>query len=130
MSVWKKSRFSPVLLVPVVVLGVAAAGGWFLLSGFLDPYRTVAPLDIPAYVSSARSLRGNTYKLEGEVLDSLAWSPTGRLISVGIDDKKRVVPVLLPGRFSSFNIEKGQQFKFLLIVDEQGVLRAKKLARL
>lgn len=119
------------LLGTVLLLGVLAivVGGWLLLSKVTDPFRTTAPLDVSSYISSAKSLRGNTYKVAGEVLVLLAWSPSGRLISIGIEDGKRTIPVLLPKEFNSVNIEKGQKFNFILIVDDSGVLRAKKLAR-
>ncbi len=43
----------------------------------------MATLDVKAYLENANSLRGNVYKIEGEVTNALAWSPsTGRLIAV------------------------------------------------
>jgi hypothetical protein len=122
----KKSLFITVLLMVMVM---AAAGGWYVFFNSSRLYRNAAPLDIPAYISSANSLKGNTYKLEGEVVNSLAWSPSGRLISVGVDNGKKAVPVLLPAEFNSVNIQKGQRFNFLLVVDDKGILRAKKLAK-
>lgn len=123
-----KSRWAVVLLI--VALAMVAAGGWVFYARISDQYRTAAPLDVAAYISSGNSLRGNTYKLEGEVMTLLTWSPTGRLMSVGIDGEKRVLPVLLPSEFSSVNIQKGEKFRFLLVVDDKGVLRTKKLAKL
>lgn len=119
------------LLGTALVVGVLllSFGGWFVMSKVLDPLRTAAPLDVQAYASSANSLRGNTYKLKGEVLALLAWSPSGRLISVGIEEGKRTIPVLLPKEFNSVNIDKGQKFDFLLVVDDSGVLRVRKLAK-
>lgn len=125
---WKMSDRSKTSLPGPVVLASLVAG--FFLSGCSDPYRTVAPLDVEAYQTSANSLRGNTCKLEGEVMSMLAWSPSGRLISIGIEGNQKAIPVLLPNEFNSVNIEKGRKFKFLLLVDDQGILRVKKLNRL
>jgi len=114
-------RFSTILLI--------LAGGFFF-SGCSDPYRTATPLDVATYLASANSMRGNTYKLEGEVMSLLAWAPSGRLISIGIEQGTKAIPVLLPPEFNAVNIEKGQKFKLLVVVDDQGILRAKKLAKL
>jgi hypothetical protein len=122
----KKTLLGTVLLLGVLAFAV---GGWLIISKVTDPFRTAAPLDISSYTSSAKSLRGNTYKVAGEVLVLLAWSPSGRLISVSIENGQRTIPVLLPKEFNSVNIQKGQKLNFLLVVDDSGVLRAKKLAR-
>jgi len=121
----KNSLIGMALLAVVVVVAVV---GWFWFSQSSAQFRTATPLDIPAYTTSANSLRGNTYKLEGEVVTLLAWSPSGRLISVSIEDGKKAVPVLLPSEFNPINIQKGLKFRFLLVVDDQGILRVKKLA--
>ena len=113
-----------------ILVAAVLAGGGVWLSGVTDPFRNAAVLDVPAYVTSANSLQGNTFRLEGEVLASLAWSPSGRLISIGVEDGKKAVPVLLPTTLNSFNIQKGQKLRFLLEVEAGGILRAKKLAML
>lgn len=114
------------LLVAVAIL---AAGGWHAFSRANDPFRTATPLDLAAYETSANSLRGNTYKIKGEIVNLLAWAPSGRIIAVGVENGNKAVPILLPGDQSSVNIEKGQKFQFLLHVDDQGILRVKKLSR-
>ena len=102
-------------------------GGWFLFAKMADPFRKVAALDVAAYVASGKSLRGNTYRMEGEVMTPLAWSPTGRLISVGVEGGK-MLPVLLPEALNEFAIEKGQRVRVLVVVEDGGVLRAEKVA--
>jgi len=102
----------------------------YLISQAADPFRTSPALDIPSYVQNSSSLRGNTYKVVGEVSDSLAWSPTaGRLIAVAVDGGSRILPVQVSPEFSSVNIQKGQQFAFLLEVDENGILKTKDLKK-
>lgn len=125
----KKSSVRPVWLIFVAVLIlVAFLGSRFFLSAGTDPYRTVALLDVPAYLENANSLRGNVYKVSGEVSNALAWSPTsGRLIAVDVE--KDTIPVLVTPEFNAINIQKGQKFVFVLEVDERGVLKTKKLSQ-
>ena len=113
----------------LITVGLVAAAGWLWIFRASEQFRTAAPFDAAAYASSANGLRGNTYKLDGEILALLAWSPSGRLISVGIEEGKKVVPILLPSEFNPINIEKGLKFRFLLVVDDQGILRVQKLAK-
>jgi hypothetical protein len=122
-------RRNPCLLGAALLMAVAlvAGGGWFWFTRSSEQFRTAAPFDVEAYSSSANGLRGNTYKLAGEVQALLAWSPSGRLISVGIEDGRKAVPILLPSEFNPINIQKGLRFRFLVLVDDQGILRVKNL---
>lgn len=122
----RKSRIALVLVLAAIVV---AGGGWYFFSRATDPFRKTAFLDLPAYETSANSLRGNSYQLEGEIAALLAWSPSGRVVSVELTDAKKVVPVLLPNEFNPVNLPKGQRFRFILVVDDQGVLRARKLVK-
>ena len=100
----------------------------YLITQAADPFRTAQPLDIPSYAQSASSLRGNKYKITGEINDALGWSPTaGRLVSVLVTGTTRILPVQVTREFNSVNIQKGQQFNFLVEVDEKGILRTKDL---
>ena len=125
----KKSSISPLwLFLAVGLVLVAFVGSRFFLSSGSDPYRTIAVLDVPSYMENANSLRGNIYKAEGEVSNSLAWSPTsGRLIAVDVE--KETIPVLVTPEFNAINIQKGQKFRFVLEVDPKGILKTKKLAQ-
>lgn len=126
----KKSSIQPLWLFAAAgLILLAFFGSRFFLSVGSDPYRSVALLDIPAYLENANSLRGNVYKAEGEVSNSLAWSPTsGRLIAVDVE--KETIPVLVTPEFNAINIQKGQKFRFVLEVDPKGVLKTKKLSQL
>jgi len=85
---------------------------------------------VKAYLDNANSLRSNIYKIEGEVVDSLAYSPsTGRLIAVGVNEGNDTIPVLVTTNFNHINIQKGQKFIFLLEVDDKGILRTKDLTK-
>jgi predicted transporter len=105
-------------------------GSWFFISANADPFRTVSKLDIPSYLENANSLRGNVYKVEGEIVNSLAWSSdSGRLISIETPNTSYIIPVLVTKNFSEINIQKGQKFIFLLEVSPNGILRTKAVIR-
>ena len=125
----KKSSISPLwLFLAIGLMLVAFVGSRFFLSSGSDPDRKIAALDVPSYMENANSLRGNIYKAEGEVSNSLAWSPTaGRLIAVDVE--KEIIPVLVTPEFNAINIQKGQKFRFVLEVDPKGILKTKKLAQ-
>src|SRR3954471_2274891 len=98
------SSAHPVWILLAAVLVLAAVAGGFLLFGKAsDPYRTLSPLPITDYLQNSNSLRGNVYKIEGTVSQSLQWSPTqGRLFSVEVGGD--VLPILVPPGFNSVNI--------------------------
>ena len=111
------------MLLAVLLVLAAVAGGYFLFGKASDPYRTLSPLPIADYLQNSNSLRGNVYKIEGTVAQSLQWSPTGgRLFSVEVGND--VLPVLVPPGFNSVNIERGQRFNFKIEVGDRGVLKA------
>ena len=126
----KKSRLPLGIALAVILIFLAFLGSRFFITTTSQPFRTAAPLDVETYLANANSLRGNVYKIEGEVLNSLGWSPTkGRLIAVGVDGGERVLPVLVTTEFSHINIQRGQRFIFLLEVDEKGILRTKDMTK-
>jgi hypothetical protein len=127
------SKSSPLWLVVVLILLAGAlAGGAYLWMSLSDPYRTLAPIDIPTYLDNANSLRGNVYKLTGTIDSELAWSPTGgRLFSVLADGSKTdVVPLLVPPELNSVNIQKDQKFSFKIEVGDKGILTASDLKKI
>jgi hypothetical protein len=114
----------------VVLIAAAFLGAIFIFPRDSNPYRTVPELEVGAYLENANSLRGNVYRVEGEVLNSLAWSPaSGRLIAVGVGKGNDVLPVLVTTEFNQINIQKGQKFIFLLEIDENGILKTKNLTK-
>ena len=126
----KKSRLPLGIVVAIVLVVAAYLGSRFFITTSSQPFRTATPLDVKTYLENANSLRGNVYKIQGEVLNSLGWSPTkGRLIAVGVDNGSQVVPVLVTTDFSHINIQRGQRFIFLLEVDDKGILRTKDMTK-
>lgn len=123
-------HIKPVLGAVLLILFLLAAATWWISwSGLMDPFRKATPLDFAAYATSAKSLRDNTYKLEGEVVTMLTWSPSGRLVTLSVGDGKNEIPVLLPTNTATENIEKGQKLRLLVVVDGKGILRAKTVVK-
>lgn len=125
----RKSPQSSAWIIGVLALGLPVLGLVYILgSKENNSTRTTPPLHISSYLANANSLRGNVYKLEGTVSESLAWSPdSGRLIAVEADEM--IVPVLVTPEFNSLNIQKEQQLVFILEVDENGILRTRKVSK-
>ena len=116
------------------ILGLVTIGILFFAAIYLlgskdsNPTRTTPPLDVASYLANANSLRGNIYKLEGTVAESLAWSPdSGRLIAVQTEED--IIPILVTPDFNSMNIQKEQRLEFILEVDEKGILRTRKVTK-
>jgi hypothetical protein len=126
-----RSSLSPLLLLTgAVTLAIVFAVGFYFLSKTSDPFRTTEPLEVAAYLENSNSLRGNVYRVEGEVLNVLGYSTTeGRLISVGAGANSDAIPMLIPASLSKVNIQKGQRYIFLIEVTDKGILRAKNLVK-
>jgi len=111
------------------VLLLIAVGGYFLGSG-RTPYRTMPEFPVEEYLATSSTLRGNTYRLEGAVLNSIAWSPeAGRLISVQPSGSEAPIPVVLPASLPEANVQKGQRFHFQVEVRESGIVYATGLTK-
>ena len=126
----KSFRLTLGIITALLLIVAAFIGSRLFVTGTSEPFRTVSFLDVRTYLENANSLRGNVYKIEGEVKNSLGWSPTqGRLIAVGVENGSKVVPVLVTTNFNHINIQKGQRFIFLLEVDNNGILRTKDMTK-
>lgn len=107
------------------------AGGLFGEGGDGGGSRKVtgkaAPLSLLTYRENGNSLRGNVYRVEGKVEETLRWTPDrGRLISFEAHDATETmpVPVLVPEDFSNLNIERGTELGMVVRVDRDGTLVA------
>ena len=125
----KKSSAQPVWIALAAALVVVAfLGSRFFLSPATEAKSSLAPLDVAAYMENANSLRGNVFQTAGVVADSLAWSPSsGRLIAVEAGDE--TIPILVTTEFNATNIQKGQKLLFVVEVDENGILKTKKVSQ-
>jgi hypothetical protein len=111
------------MLTAAGLLIAALSIGYVLFGKLNDPYRTMSSLPVQDYLQNSNSLRGNIYKLEATVTQSLEYSPTrGRLFSVDAGGEE--LPVLVPPKFNNINIERGQRFFFKIEVSDKGILQA------
>lgn len=127
------SKIRPLWIVLTLgALALAIGVGVLLQNGGGEPFRTVPVLELSDYLDNANSLRGNIYKLKGQITQSLGYSRTrGRLFSVSVDGAgtpggvgKDVVPILVPPELSYLNLQKGQRYNFRLEVGDAGILKA------
>jgi len=118
------------ILAIIILLVVGIAGATFFLRGTSAAFANSEQLDVRTYMENANSLRGNVYRIDAEIRNALAWSPSdGRLFSVGLDKNRDVVAVLIPPEFNQINFEKGQKFVILVEVTDSGLLKAKDLTK-
>ena len=115
-------------IMALAVLVALTGGGIYLLRSFLaDPYRGIPELPVTEYVDNSLSLRGNTYKVTGQVENQLGWSDkAGRLFSFESEanGKSCHVGILLPPELSDVNVQKGQSFEIKVEVVNNGLLKA------
>lgn len=84
-------------------------------------------LNLATYRENGNSLRGNIYRIEGRVEETLRWTADrGRLISFEARDATDIipVPVLVPEDFRNINIERGSEMAMVVRVDRDGTLVA------
>lgn len=117
-------------IIALILMGGLACGGYRVFSQLNDPFRTLTPFPVQSYLENSNALRGNVYRIDATVANQLRWSPSvGRLYSVEIDGSGDPVAVLIPMKFNSINIQKGQRFAFEIEVGEKGILRTRSLRK-
>jgi len=122
------------IIATLLLIATLIAGGIFLSGRTSDPYSSVTTLDVAAYLENSNSLKDNTYKITGTIMNSIAWSPEmGRLFSIEVQSSAGSdgvsLPILIPAQFNHVNIQKGQRFDFKVTVDEKGILKAQGLQK-
>jgi hypothetical protein len=124
------SSAHPVWIGVALILATGAvAGGYFLFNRVSDPYRTMTFLPVSDYLENSNSLRGNVYKLDATISQSLELSPTGgRLFSVEVGAD--VLPIVVPASFNHFNLERGQRYYFKVQVGDKGILTAQDVKKI
>lgn len=131
-----KSSIKPVhLLVIAGVIAIVSIAGSFLLGHKSDGgFTGVTDLSLHEYLQNSNALSNNTYRIEGVVEERLDnWRSTeGRLFSVIVDQNGETSPlaVFVPIKFNGTNIQRGQRFKFKVVVQaESGVLEALEMTK-
>jgi hypothetical protein len=113
--------------IPILILAgaILAAGASFLFSSRghpsgADSSSSTGGFPINDFLTNAQSLRGNRYSLEGSVVKTLEYVPeSGRMIAVDVSGNP--LPLLIPKRLESLNVERGQRYRFGVTIDQRGV---------
>ena len=118
------------LFALLLLVGALAGGGYWFFSQINDPFRTLPGLPVASYLENSNGLRGNVYRVDGTVANQLGWTPdAGRLFSVDVQGSEDVLALLVPAKFNSLNVQKGQRFSFEVEVGDKGILRARGLRK-
>jgi hypothetical protein len=125
------SRSNPATTIGIIAVLVLILGGGFLLlnggkGGYSDP-----PLPLDAFMSSANSLRGNTYSVSGRV-NSIRPRNNGKFIHLKVTNGAREehLPLIVPNDLDDINIEREQQYRFRVEILQGGIPKALELSRL
>jgi hypothetical protein len=132
-----KTALSPAQLGGIIAaIVIVAIGGFALLrdGGSGSNFAGTTELDLRDYLENSNALSNNTYRIQGTVDERLDnWSSSqGRLFSVLAEEGNRQspIPVLVPAKFNSTNIQRGQRFSFKVIVQAgTGILEVIELTK-
>ena len=123
------------LLIGTLVLALLLGGAWIFLHRGSDPYAATPTLDFNEFVEFSSNLEGNTYRVNATVEEQLGRTGNGgRLVHVIIknDDGSAGDPlgIRIPPELEKQNIQKGQDFVFIVEVGPKGVLVAHAIQRI
>ncbi len=115
-------------MVGLLLGAVAVGGGIYLSQQVSDPFRTIEPLKVEDYLTNANGLRGNVYKVRGQVDNQLRWRADGtRVIAVSVEED--LLPLLLPASLRGMMVQKGQIFFFEVEVGAGGILTVRSMVK-
>ncbi len=131
-----KSSVNPVHFLTIAgAIALIAVGGYFILGRKSDGgFSGVTELSVHEYLNNSNALSNNTYRIEGIVEERLDnWrSNEGRIFSIVVESNGETSPlaVFVPSKFNGTNIQRGQRFKFVFVVQaETGMLEVKELIK-
>ena len=87
------------------------------------------PFPAREFLDNFFGLRGNRYLVQGRITEQLRFgTDRTRLFALSVTDAALTEPcevgLLVPASFGSLNIQTGQEFRILVEVDQDGLLRA------
>ena len=115
--------------IVLLILGTTSA---LFFQFYSTPFRTIPLLKPADYFENSNSLQGNTYRLEGVIINSLGHSPgKGRLYSIQVthDNSNLPVPILVPAGYQILNLQKGQKYQVKIMVNDQGLLQVEEITK-
>jgi len=123
------SPLRPTLIGLAVLLIAGGAVAWMRRPGAVEFAAGTQPFPAREYLDNFFSLRGNRYVAQGRITEQLRFgADRTRLFALSITDAALTEPcevgLLVPSSFGSLNIQTGQEFRALVEVDQDGLLRA------
>ena len=112
-----------ILIGVAVFVIVALIAGKLLIGRKSTSLGDVPVLDIGEFLKNGNSMRGNEYKIEGEVDEQLRWtSDRGRVISLKVEENNQteMIWILIPAEFNDLNIEHELRYAFRVRVGQGG----------
>ncbi len=110
-----------------VWLVLAAAAAWLFFSG--GSYRKLEPFPVAGYLSAPENLRGNVYRLEGQIQSFLGWQEgVGRLLAVSPSEGEARVPVFLADDGGE-GIHIGQRYRMRVSIARDGLIRVETMSK-
>ncbi len=122
-----------------VVLGILVVAFLFMrvmsggIFGSSDSKISATELSIADYLENANSLRGNVYQVSGTIEEQLRWTTdNGRLFSLETANggESSPIPIRVPQEFSTQNIDRGAEFRFVVEVGKDGLLIVKQIEKI
>lgn len=106
---------------------LALATAWLFFSG--GSYRKLEPFPVESYLTAPGNLRGNSYRLEGQVQSFLGWEEgAGRLLAVTPVHGGARVAVFVAGDDGG-EIHIGQRYRMRVTVASDGLIRVQSMSK-
>ena len=119
----------PALIGLAVLMSAGGLTWWTRRPGTEEFAAGSQPFPAREYLDNFFGLRGNRYLVNGRITEQLRYgADRTRLFALNLTDSALAEPcevgLLVPAPFGSLNIQTGQEFRVLVEVDQDGLLRA------
>jgi hypothetical protein len=125
----RRSGLQPAHLIGATAFLALAGGGVWYFTKDRSSKMAGAPFMADQYQTSYIGMRGNSYVATGVIDKQMRFGPDGsRLFSVKMTPGSVPVAVLVPPGITE-NIQVGQEFQMMVIVEKDGLLRVQNLRK-
>lgn len=122
-------------LIGLAALLLAGGAAWWQRRPAAEPFAVGSqPFPAGEFLENFFGLRGNRYLVQGRITEQLRYgADRTRLFALSVTDSALAEPcevgLLVPSQFGSLNIQTGQEFRLLVEVDQDGLLRALEISK-